>query len=279
MDAASITLRLLVYIQSALLLAVLLFAQPWTRHARRAATGIALAGMGLCLLSIALLASSFAESGSLFDLPAIRMIVLETAAGWAAIARITALIAVAVLVRSDRHRLLAAAFAITATATLAWNGHGAMTEGPLGWLHLGGNALHLVAGLGWIGAVAAFLSTACPAASATPDLQGRLERFATTGTILVALLLLTGIANTLFIVGWDGMTGLAKTTYGRLLLAKIILFAAMLTAAAANRFGLTPRLAKSDSLGALRVSLSIELLLGAGVLALAAWLGTLDPAS
>ncbi len=278
MDAASIALRLLVYFQSGLLLAVLLFAQPWTLHARRVAKGMALAGIGLCLLSILLLASGFAESGSLFDLPAIRMIVLETAAGWAAVARIAALIAVAVLVRSDRHRILAAAFTITATTTLAWNGHGAMTEGPLGWLHLGGNALHLVAGLGWVGAIAAFLWAACRSAKADLDLQVRLERFATTGTILVALLLVTGIANTLFIVGWDGMTDLTATTYGKLLVTKILLFTAMLAAAAANRFWLTPRLTALAPFGALRASLGAELLLGVAVLGLVAWLGTLDPA-
>lgn len=277
MDAASIALRLLVYLQSGLLLAVLLFAQHWTLQARRAATGIALAGIGLCLLGIALLASSFAESGSLFDLAAIRMIVRETASGWAAMTRIAALVAVVVAVRSD-HRVLAAGIATTATATLAWNGHGAMTDGSRGWLHLGGNAVHLVAGLGWIGAVAAFLWTACRSAEAGHELQTRLERFATTGTILVALLLVTGIANTLFIAGLDGPAGLPETTYGRLLLVKILLFTFMLAAAAANRFWLTPRLVASPSLATLRASLGAELMLGIGVLALVAWLGTLDPA-
>jgi copper resistance protein D len=278
MDAASIALRLLVYLHSGMLLAVLLFAQPWTLQTRRAVMGIAVTGIVLCLLGIAILASSFAESGSLFDLPAIRMIMIETATGWAAIARIAALIAVAVLVRSDRYRLLAAAFAMTATATLLWNGHGATTDGALGWLHLGGNAVHLVSGLGWIGAVAAFLWAAFRSANATPHLQARLERFATIGTILVALLLITGIANALFIVGWGGVAGATATTYGKLLLTKIALFVTMLVAAAVNRFLLTPRLSASGSLVALRVSLGTELLLGCGVLALVAWLGTLDPA-
>lgn len=278
MDAASIALRLLVYLQTALLLSVLLFAQPWTLQARRAVTGIALAGIVLCLLGIALLASGFAESGSLFDPPAIRIIMTETATGWAAIARIAALIAVAVLVRSDSRRMFAAAFAMTATATLSWNGHGAMTEGALGWLHLGGNAVHLIAGSAWVGAVAAFLWAAFRSTNTTPDLQMRLERFATTGTILVALLPVTGVANTLFIIGLDGVAGLAATTYGQLLLTKIALFVTMLAAAAANRFWLTPRLVASTSLGPLRASLGAELLLGVAVLALVAWLGTLDPA-
>jgi copper resistance protein D len=212
MDAASIALRFLVYLQSALLFAALLFAPSWTLHARRAATGVALLGIGLCLLGIMLLASRFAENGALFDLPAIRMIMTETTTGWAAITRIAALIAVAVLVRSDRYRMLAAAVAMSAIATFAWNGHGAMTQGAIGWLHLGSNAVHLVAGLGWVGAVAAFLWAACRSASADPDLQARLKRFATTGTILVALLLITGTANTQFIVGWDGVTALTATT-------------------------------------------------------------------
>jgi copper resistance protein D len=278
MDPASVALRLLVYLQGGLLLAMLLFAQPWTVSARRAAAGIALAGVGLCLASLTLLTAAFAENGSPFDAAAFQMIATETAAGWAAIARIAALIAVMVTTLASSHRLIASIFGVIAVGTLAWSGHGAMTEDAMGWVHLGGDVLHLVAGLGWIGAVAAFLWAAFRASEAAPDLQIRLERFATTGTIFVALLLITGIANTLFIVDWNGLPGLIATTYGKLLLLKIALFAAMLAIAATNRFWLTPRLAASRSSNALRISLGTELLLGVGILALVARLGTLDPA-
>jgi copper resistance protein D len=277
MDLASIALRLLVYLQGGLLLAMLLFAQPWTAKARRAAAGIAMAGIGLCLASLALLTAAFAENGSPFDAATFQMLAMETAAGWAAIARIAALIVVMVTTLASSHRLIASIFGVIAVGTLACSGHGAMTEDAMGWVHLGGDALHLVAGLGWIGAVAAFLWAACRSSEAAPDLQIRLERFATTGTIFVALLLITGIANTLFIVGWDGLAGLAAITYGKLLLLKVTLFAVMLTIAATNRFWLTPRLAASRSSNALSFSLGTELLLGMVVVLLVALLGMLDP--
>ena len=278
MDGLSIGLRLLVYVQSALLLGILLFAAPWTPRLRQAASGIALAGMGLCAVGVLVLAASLSDSASLFDWPTIRLLLTETPTGWAALARFLALAGVAVAMATAGSRALASGLSMIAVATLAWNGHGGMTEGASGWVHLTGDAFHLVAGLGWIGAVGAFMWAARIAPEGDAALGGRLERFASTGSVLVAILLVTGIANTLFIVGWDGLTGLTTTTYGRLLLLKILLFTGMLAAAAANRFWLTSRIAESSSLDAIRFSLGAELLLGTGVLGLVAWLGTLDPA-
>jgi copper resistance protein D len=278
MDGPGIALRLLVYLQGALLLGTLLFAAPWTLQIRRAAMGIALAGVALNGIAVVALAASLSESGTLLDWPTIQLLLGETATGWAAIVRILALTGVIVAIAATGLHPLASGLSIIAVASLAWNGHGGMTEGLAGWLHLGADALHLIAGLGWIGAVAAFLWTASRSRECSSELSGRLERFASTGSILVALLLVTGVANTLFIVGWEGVVGLTTTTYGRLLLLKILLFAGMLSAAAANRFWLTPRLETSSSLVAIRASLAAELIVGGVVLGLVAWLGTLDPA-
>lgn len=278
MDGPGIALRLLVYLQGALLLGTLLFATPWTPQIRRAAMGIALAGVALNGLAVLALAASLSESGALFDWPTMQLLLGETATGWAAILRILALTGAIVAIAATGLRPLASGLSIIAVGSLAWNGHGGMTEGLAGWLHLGADALHLIAGLGWIGAVAAFLWTASRPRECSSELSGRLEGFASTGSILVALLLVTGVANTLFIVGWEGVVGLTTTTYGRLLLLKILLFAGMLSAAAANRFWLTPRLETSSSLVAIRASLAAELIVGGGVLGLVAWLGTLDPA-
>lgn len=278
MDGPGIALRLLVYGQSALLLGVLLFAVPWSRRIRLAVVTLALAGIAFCAFGVLLLAQSLSGSATLFDWPTVETLLTETPAGWAAIARMAALAGVAATAARSGARPLCAGLAMLAVATLVWNGHGGMTEGASGWLHLIGDAVHLVAGLAWIGAIAAFLWVASRSTEASPDLRGDLERFAATGTILVALLLLTGTANTLFIIGWDGLAGMFDTIYGRLLLLKILLFAGMLAVAAANRFWLTPRLAASSAPGSLRASLAGELTLGIGVLALVAWLGTLDPA-
>jgi putative copper resistance protein D len=73
-------------------------------------------------------------------------------------------------------------------------------------------------------------------------------------------------------------------TYGRLLLAKIALFIAMLCLAAGNRFRLSPALDRSHqhgdprtALAMLRVSLAAEAGCALTILAVAAWLGTLAP--
>ncbi|MFM9827588.1 MAG: copper homeostasis membrane protein CopD [Sphingomonas sp.] len=278
MEPAGIALRLLVYLDSVLMLGMLLFAASWTRQVRSATAVFAAVGIVLTTVTMLRLAASFSDSTAFFDIPMLQMLLTETAIGWAAIARITALLAVVTLALTSAKRFYPILFAIIAVVLLSWNGHGAMTDNALGWLHLAGNAFHLLAGLGWIGALAAFLWAATLSKESSRDLVVSLERFATIGTAFVAVLLVTGIANTLFVVGSNALPTLLETTYGRLLLTKIGLFAAMLAAAAANRFWLTPRMITSPSLGAVRASLGAELLLGIAVLAIVAWLGTLDPA-
>jgi len=276
MEPAGIALRLLVYLQGGLMLGTLLFASSWMRQTRLLASGFAAVGIFLTVITVLNLTASFSDSGA-FEMPTLKMLLTETAMGWAAIARAAALFAVVTLALTSGTRFFPILFAIIAIASLSWNGHGAMTDDALGWLHLTGNALHLVAGLGWFGAVAAFLWAATLSKEAPANLASRLEQFATIGTAFVAVLLVTGISNTLFIVGWNELPTLLGTTYGRLLLLKIGLFAAMLGAAAANRFWLTPRMTTSRSLSAVRTSLSTEMVFGVGVLAIVAWLGTLDP--
>jgi copper resistance protein D len=278
MEPAGIGLRLLVYLDSGLILGILLFAASWTRQVRLATAAFGAVGIVLTTVSMLRLAASFSDSGAFCDIPTLEMLLTETAMGWAAISRITALLAVVALALTSAKRFCLILFAIIAVVSLSWNGHGAMTDNGLGWLHLIGNALHLLAGLGWIGAIAAFLWAAMLSQESSRDLAVRLERFACIGTALVAVLLATGIANTLFIVGLNALPTLLETSYGRLLVVKMGLFAAMLAAAVVNRFWLTPRMITSPSLAAVRTSLGAELILGIAVLAAVAWLGTLDPA-
>lgn len=148
--------------------------------------------------------------------------------GWAAVARAAAYIVLIAIMLTDAPRPIASITAIFATGSLCWNGHGAMTDGGVGWVHLAGNAVHLVAGLSWIGAIAAFLWAALRPQGAAAELSNDLDQFAKTGTVFVVILLITGIANTSFIVGWDGIAELVDTAYGRILFIKLSLFVAML---------------------------------------------------
>ena len=105
------------------------------------------------------------------------------------------------------------------------------------------------------------------------------------GTLLVAVLVASGLVNSWFLVEPDRITSLWTTSYGRLLSLKLLLFMAMLGLAAANRFRLTPALARGlnepsrqgEALADLRRSIALETAAALGVVALVAWFGTLAP--
>jgi putative copper resistance protein D len=174
-------------------------------------------------------------------------------------------------------------------ATLAWTGHGAVDEGTSGWIHLGSDVLHLVASAAWVGALLGLVLLVTRPISAVDDehlglTHRALHGFGSVGTFVVATLVLTGLINSWFLVGYENVSTLLTTPYGQLLFAKLVLFGAMLGLAAANRFRLTPKLEKAlasddhaSALSALRLSLAVETSSVIAILALVAWLGTLAP--
>lgn len=176
-----------------------------------------------------------------------------------------------------------------ALGTLAWAGHGAMDEGSVGWVHLAADILHLVAGGVWVGALLGLLLlVARPAArvdAAHLHLTHRaLHGFGAVGTVVVGTIVVTGLVSGWLLVGFGNVAALGTTLYGRLLLAKLALFVAMLGLASFNRFRLTPAFGKSlaaadhrGALGALRASLAVETGCIVAILALVAWFGTLEP--
>lgn len=199
-----------------------------------------------------------------------------------------AVLLILVLKPSRTTWIVAATLGAIATASLAWMGHGAATEGVGASLHLVSDILHAWAAAVWIGALVAFLlllRTPTPTPAAMGALHRALHGFSGVGTAVVAVLLATGAINGWFLVGLDHLNGLWTTAYGRLLSLKLVLFVVMLGLAAANRFQLTPALGRGlgaqDSEGAaldhLRRSVILETALGFGVLALVAWFGTLAP--
>lgn len=177
---------------------------------------------------------------------------------------------------------LSAALGAGALASFAWTGHGASDDGTAGLAHLAADVIHLLAAGVWLGALAALVALLAGRADteALAVLQAGLKRFSGVGTGVVALLILTGLVNSWFLVGPAHVMDLFHTTYGLMLIAKLVLFAAMLGLAALNRFSLTPRLAASASpLAALRWSIGLESFAAIAVLVLVAALGTLPPVS
>lgn len=219
-------------------------------------------------------------------------ILTGTAVGMAWLTRVAVLAAclvIAIAWRQQRARLrigLALLGAI-ALATLAWAGHGAMDDGLRGTFHLAADIAHLLAAGMWVGALVAFVLLSSAKRADTPNAVQTLSRaasgFTPIGTIIVALLVATGIINYLYVVG-PTLDALFTTPYGLLLLAKLMLFALMLGLAARHRYRLSPQLAAAlqdanyaVAVKALRNSLWTEACLAALVLALVAWLGMLSP--
>jgi copper resistance protein D len=161
-------------------------------------------------------------------------------------------------------------------ASLAWAGHAA--AGTERSVQLTSDAVHLIAAGAWLGALpalAAFLARGPgldPAARAT-------QRFSSLGVASVTALVCTGLVNAWYLVG--DIPGLVGTEYGRLLLAKLTLFAAMLALAAVNRLVLSPRLSTGQSAAAasLRRNALLETAFGAGIVAIVGVLGITIPAA
>jgi putative copper resistance protein D len=260
-------------------------------------TGLSIAGIILSAIGFVAMAATMSGTGLLeVERGTLNMLLGQTSVGTAFMVR-TAALAICLLASLLLRRHPVAALATISVAagfglsSLAWSGHGAASEGGAGMAHLGADILHLLAAGAWVGALLALLlmaSRASPKGDAAHvrTLHRALDGFAGTGSVIVGLIVVTGIINGLFLVGIDGLMRAASGLWGQLMLAKIILFFGMLAMAAANRFRLTPRLERAiegrdhvQALSVLRRSLALETTMAFVILGLVAWLGTLEPVS
>ncbi|MGE8134680.1 copper homeostasis membrane protein CopD [Novosphingobium subterraneum] len=187
--------------------------------------------------------------------------------------RLTALAAVFlacfVPLRVLRLPILALAGSV-ALGSVAWTGHAGASEMAL---HRVSDVAHVLAAATWIGALAVFVTSAFSREGAD---TGALARFARTGSVVVAVLILTGLLNTLAIAGWPMMF---EARWFSILAVKLALFAAMLALAAGNRWRIVPALERGEpgATARLRRSLVLEFAAGLGVVGAVALLGVLDP--
>lgn len=186
-----------------------------------------------------------------------------------------AALAIAAVALWRRYRVAGALAASLALATSAWTGHAGATEAVLGALHRASDVIHLLVAATWLGALVLFV-TAAFRGDNNQQLVLHLADFATTGSAIVLLLLLTGLANTLFIAGWppDWRSG-----WFTLLAVKLALFLLMLALAASNRWRLTPALERDPAGGlrAVKLSLFAETVAALAIVAIVGCLGTLSP--
>ena len=305
-DPLGIVIRFALYINLMVLFGLPLFALYALRGGERlnnavlpfraATIGLGWAALALSLLSIVAMTALMAGVALLdVDRASVLMMVNETPMGIAWQVRMAAgLFAVAAAVASGRRSradwlVVVVVASAAALATLAWTGHGAANEGVVGQTQLVADIVHLRASGAWIGAlvalaILAFRASANMSIDEVRLVHRALEGFSLVGSVIVGLIVITGLVNGYMLVGTANLLLLPNSRYGQLLIVKLALFAAMLALAAANRWRLTPALRSAihngntvPALHLLRRSLVIEAGAASAILALVAWLGTLQP--
>jgi len=154
--------------------------------------------------------------------------------------------------------------------SLALVGHAGATPGA--HVELASDVLHLVAAAIWIGALPALVICLRQGRGTAADAA---RRFSFLGIAGVGTLLATGIINS-----WNLLSGprdLVLTSYGRIVLLKIGLFAAMVGVATVNRYRLTPRLAAPSAVRALERNSLAETALALVAFMFVGMLGTMAP--
>ncbi len=300
LDGANIAIRLGLYSALLPLFGLALFGfyglagsdrrGPAARMLRLGFVSFAVAASGLSVLG--LVVTTAMMSGARLDgiaVADVSAMLVGMAAGQAWMARAAALtIVLAAALALPRWPNLMLIVTVVASgcalATLAWAGHGAADIGSLFALHVAADIVHLLAAGAWLGGISGLCAMVFCRQPNIRLAHRALVRFAAVGTTSVAALCLSGILNSWILIGFDDLSPLWMTLYGRLLSTKLGLFAGMLVLAGTNRFRLTPALGaalghdgESIAVNSLRLSLALEACAALAIIALVAWLGTLAP--
>lgn len=252
------------------------------RHLRKPLIGAAAAGV---IATLGWLPAETAIAGggwaSALDPDLLRVLALQTSIGQVFLATLglsllTLLASLSSAVPGQLRLGLAGALLLAR----AFAGHAVMSGGgALGWLHVAADGLHILSAAAWVGSLVPLSLGLRIAEPGDPQREARhfVRRFSIMAQTSVALVLLTGIANTWLILG--GWPVHWSHSYQVLLSAKIALVFAMLCIAWFNRCILTPRFNRGAPYSArsLLGSVAFEIGLSAGVLVLVAILGELPP--
>lgn len=248
-------------------------------------TGAVLIGLPLSLVAFLLTIAQMAGTDLAdLDWQLAGEVTKSTSVGWAFLARMGALgLAAAFRLTNPRRSGWQLALAAIAMGSLAWSGHAAAGEGSLVFPRLGADIVHQLSASVWLGAILLFLAQLRTGSNVPHESVEALKRFAGVGSVLVALLALTGLSNLWFLIPLDNWRDVLSTSYGELLAVKLGLFFSMLLLAALNRFVMVPGLASGSRTERaqfrLRVSIALELCAIVAILAIVARLGMMDPTS
>ena len=177
-----------------------------------------------------------------------------------------ALVLLPYAVKSQAIRILLFVLSILALGLQIRMGHAAAADNI--WLPLAVSA-HVIAAALWFGSLPSLYLLL--RVSRDEGLQIA-RRFSFYGIVFVAVLIANATLAGGFLTG--GLPGLVGTTYGRIMIVKIVLLAAMLTLAALNRFWLSRDGASGQGL---RYAIVIEGIIGLAVFLAASLLATQPP--
>jgi putative copper resistance protein D len=261
----------------------------WRQKALLISTGVGIvSAIAWFVFTAAVMADGFLAA---LDMSTFESVIEDTSFGKVWVLRVLLLLCLFALLAFARRPgkqqpRLHLALASVIAGSLAAVGHTRTHEGPLKAIHALSDSLHLLAAGAWLGGLLA-LGFIVHASCKNPfrgleDLGRTLVEFSSMGTAAVGVLLASGLANTLLLV--RPLSGLTEGPYGQLLLLKIVLFGAMLTLAAQNRFVLTPMLTETQEpmrnaniVRRLHRNIIAEQTLGALILGAVAVLGTISP--
>jgi putative copper resistance protein D len=228
-------------------------------------------------------ATAFADGDSVGDImAAVPLVLFDTHFGPLIAVRFSLLIPACLILggvvpRGTATFALAAVFGAGALELQVPLGHGISMPGDTGILLVASGVLHILAAGAWLGGLLPL--TLLVAGLAPSESAAAVRRFSSLGIACVTVLAATSLVQVWALVG--GLAGLLGTDYGRLALAKLSLFIALLLLAALNRFRLRPRLTGATSEFARRsllCSIFSESALGIVVVAMAGMLMMLAPA-
>jgi putative copper resistance protein D len=237
--------------------------------------------IGLALLSLLtggaqILVTAGSMSGAaagMWDGPMVRM-VWQAGGGRVYGIRAIGLVLLTLAVLRNLHPWPACIGAITAATSFAWTGHvWSLHPKALSMLLLG---VHLLGAAFWLGALAPLVIVARD--RELPRIAAAAYRFGRSAVFVVAGLIAAGVGLLWKMLG--NVSDLWASEYGRYVLLKLTFVAGLLCLAAFNKLRLTPRLRAGDdrAVRSLRLTIRLELLLGALILAVTATFTTITGA-
>ncbi len=151
------------------------------------------------------------------------------------------------------------ALIVAACIVPSFSGHAA--DGTMLWIRIPLDSLHVLAGAAWLGGLVQLLTITVRQRSLDPRMVAVVNRYSRIAGASVAVLVVTGIYATLNELG-AGVGELVGSTWGRLILLKVLLLVATLPLANANRLRHVPSVSLDPVRGVpqLRRFVALELL-------------------